>query len=147
MPLVVVEHPPLFVFRRTGEARAEDFVDALERLRVFLEACPKRGVAVYYAGDDPNGSPDGHARRVCAAWMAENDALLRTKLISLEFASKSPLSRAVLTAIFWMRKPPFATYFHPSLRGAIANAIVRCDAPIETPELLVEVDAAMHRHA
>lgn len=147
MSLVVMEHPPFFVFRRVGAARAEDFEVALERLRALLASSPQRCIAIYDAGEDPTGSPDGHARRACAEWIARNEPLLRSKLIGLEFAAKSPLSRGVLTAIFWMRKPPFETYFHSNVRAAIADAAQRCRSAIAPPELLVELDEAMRRAA
>lgn len=145
MPLAVTERAPIFLVRRVGAATSDDFEPMLERLRRMLERSPTKLVAVYDAGEDPNGSPDARCRRTVAQWIDLNESLLREKLAVLEFAAKSPLSRGVLTAIFWAARPPFEIAMHATARGAIADAITRTRADLVVPELLLELDGASRR--
>lgn len=142
MPLAVVELGPYFLFRRVGPSTGDDFATALDRLGRFLRHGPPRVVAIYDAGTDSKGSPDGRARRVCAEWIAANEALLRSKVVAFEFVANNPLSRGVLTAIFWMTRPPFTTFVHATLHGALVDASSRLAAGPSIEELAQALDRA-----
>jgi hypothetical protein len=58
-----------------------------------------------------------HRRRV-ADWVTQNEPALRAYRVGLAFVSESALLRGVLTAIYWVRRPPYPTAWFRTLQEA-----------------------------
>jgi hypothetical protein len=143
VPFKIVERPPIFVVRRVGVASPADMAFMLERARVTLADSPRPCVLVYDAGRDPSGRPDARSRQLTAEWMKANEALLRERCAGCDFAFPNPLSRGVLTAILWLRSPPFEARLHGSCAEALASAARKSRAPLDIQGLIRELGDAM----
>lgn len=139
MPFVILEKPPLFVARRAGFVSPEDMGAMLESARKVLTASSQPGVLVYDAGSDSAGRPDARSRRLTAAWMEQHEALLQQRCAGVDFAFPNAVSRGVLTAIFWLRAPPFPTGVHTSCRAAVENALRRVKSRLDLDAVLAEL--------
>ena len=117
----------------------------LESARRVLAARDQPGVLIYDAGSDSAGRPDARSRRLTAAWMDQHEALLQKRCAGVDFAFPNAVSRGVLTAIFWLRAPPFATGVHHSARAAIESALSRIDSKLSPDDLLAELDSNQQR--
>ena len=147
MPFVYVERSNLFLTRRVGLAGAEEMGEMLHRLRQKLVESHRPCFGVYDAGTDPRGRPDARARQVSATWFTDNEMLLEAQLKSVDFAFPNPLSRGVLTAVLWLKKPPFETHTHATTEEAIRAMLKRAGSKEEAGKLLGELEAAERRIA
>ncbi|MCA9642378.1 MAG: hypothetical protein H6718_16665 [Polyangiaceae bacterium] len=145
MPFVILEKPPVFIARRVGFVSPDDMAEMLESARSVLAARDEPGVLIYDAGSDSAGRPDARSRRLTAAWMDKHEALLKKRCAGVDFAFPNAVSRGVLTAIFWLRSPPFPTGVHHSSRAAIENALRRIDSKLNPDDLLAELDEGRPR--
>jgi len=139
VPFAIVEKPPVFVARRIGFAMPEEMAHMLARALHVLAVSETQAALVYDAGDDAAGRPDARSRRLTADWMAEHEALLRTRCAGVDFAFPTALSRGVLTAIFWLKAPPFPVSVHTSCRAALESAARRVQADTNVEALLEEL--------
>jgi hypothetical protein len=144
LPFKIVERPPIYVARRVGVASPSDMAHMLDRAHASLVAASAlhRCALVYDAGNDPAGRPDARARQLSAAWIAQHERLLIERCAGWDFAFPNPLSRGVLTAILWLKAPPFETRIHGSCAEALASAARRVHGPVDVPSLLEALDAA-----
>ncbi|MCA9630122.1 MAG: hypothetical protein KC766_20765 [Myxococcales bacterium] len=140
MSFVILEKPPVFVARRVGFVSPEDMSDMLERARTVLAVSDTPGVLVYDAGEDSAGRPDARSRRLTAAWMERNESLLQQRCAGVDFAFPNAVSRGVLTAIFWLKAPPFPTGVHNSSRAAIENALKRIRSKLSPDDVLSDLE-------
>ncbi len=140
MPFVILQKPPVFIARRVGFVSPEDMSDMLERARIVLATSDEPGVLVYDAGVDAVGRPDARSRRLTAAWMEKHEALLQQRCAGVDFAFPNAVSRGVLTAIFWLKAPPFPTGVHNSGRAAVDNALRRIRSKLSPDDLLAELN-------
>lgn len=146
MPFVYVERSNLFLTRRVGLAGAEEMGEMLARLRQKLVESNRPCYGVYDAGTDPRGRPDARARQLSATWFAENEMLLEAQLKAVDFAFPNPLSRGVLTAVLWLRKPSFDTHVHATSEEAIRAMLKRAGSKEDAARLereLAEAEKAL----
>ncbi len=116
---------PVVVARRTGSMNAEHMRAMMGDFRRALEAAGEKIALVYDAGSSAAGRPDAASRRVAADWFREQHDLLVQCCAGFDFAFPSPISRGVLTAIFWVQKPPVPTAVHGHVLDAVAMAAER----------------------
>lgn len=145
MPFVIVERPPVFVARRVGFAIPDEMAHMLGRAHHVLVVSKTPAVLIYDAGADAVGRPDARSRRLTADWMTEHESLLRARCAGVDFAFPSALSRGVLTAIFWLKAPPFPVSVHTSCRAALESAARRVQTDSDLEAILAELDSGAQR--
>lgn len=123
--LLLDRYAPLVVARRIDVLGAEDMRQMLGDLARRLRGSPEKMAVVYDAGTNVSGRPDAATRQVAATWLRDEEALLVRRCAGLDFAFPSPVSRGVLTAIFWIARPPVPVQVHDSARSAISSAVAR----------------------
>lgn len=144
MAFLILDQAPVFLARRVGFTRLEDMQRMLDRAHACLTQGP--GVLVYDSGAEPAGRPDARARQLTAEWMSEHEAFLLERCLGVDFSFPTPLSRGVLTAIFWLKAPPFPHRVHPTCRAALRSALARLtrdDTPGSRTKREREVDSLL----
>lgn len=137
MPYLTIDtHLPLLVARRIGAADAISVTSMLTWVGAQLRSNERKLTFVYDAGETPGGLPDAHARRACGQWLAAHRSLLRERMLGLDFAFASPVSRGALTAVLWIAQPPVPWVMHGSLDAAVRCAIDRAGAKLDVDEVV-----------
>lgn len=133
---------PLLLVQRTGNADAEGVARMLEWTRAQVMAAPSKVTFVYDSGGRSGGLPDAAARKVGGEWVARYRTMLREKVVGLDFALASPLSRGALTAVFWIAAPPVPWAMHASLEEALDAALARCGSRRTREDVLTKIRRA-----
>lgn len=144
--LVIAARPPIFAMRRVGFISAAEMAKMLGLAKNFLEETSQRGTLVYDAGLNVVGRPDSAVREVVSQWMQTNAEFLNERCHALDFASPNALSRGVLSAIFWLKPPPFEVLMHADCRSAVSRAAERTGSPPTwVADILAELDLQERR--
>lgn len=104
MPIRVEREPNLIVVTFVGEATDAEFDAYLEQMAKELRAT-KEPTASILDGSRATGA-SARQREKQARWMKDNHDLLSTKSTGSAFVISSRIIRGILTAIFWVQKPP-----------------------------------------
>lgn len=128
MAFVVLDRfSPVVVARRVGTLDADGMARMLDELSRRLRAAGEQLALVYDADVSTAGRPDAASRQVAGEWLRREEALLARSCAGIDFSFASPLSRGVLTAVFWIARPPVPVQVHDNLHAAITSAIARVD--------------------
>lgn len=137
---------PVLVLRRTGPVDVEAASHLRDSVNRHLRASSVPVSVVYDVVPGARGAPDAAVRKVLGEWMNAEDALLRRRCASVEFAFPSAVSRGVLTAILWMGDPPMPTGVHGTARAAVEAALRRAERPTAAAgEILRAADALVRQ--
>ena len=115
--------PPLITVRLWGVLTDDEF-------RAYLhgyDAAMAKGERVLVVIDARNAEPArASQRKLQADWLAENEARIRAQLLGMAFVLASPIQRAIVTAVFWMRPLPCPHAIVASMHEAMDWASVTC---------------------
>ncbi len=136
--LVLREFDPLVVVHRHAPAYPLGTATMLATVdRLLSEAIDRhRRLALIYdaANIDPIG---GSTRRLLGEWLRDPHGLLARGATSLDLVHRSPLTRGVLEAVLWLRKPPVRGLVHERREQAVESALASLrQAGLEPPPRL-----------
>lgn len=123
--VLIDEFLPILISRRVAPADASSVAELLDGVEHHLTTSYEKVSYVYDAGEAPGGMPDAGARRATGQWLQKHRKLLQSKCVGIDFAFGSPISRAALTAVFWIAQPPVPWTIHPSTTDALSMALER----------------------
>lgn len=115
-------HWPLLVIRHTGVPQPEDLEAYLARLDALLHR-PERRVVLMDSRQGGLASPELRQRQV--QWLADNERLLRDKLLGTAYIVTSPFIRLALSIALHIKPPPGLYLVTPSLQEAVQWAAER----------------------
>jgi hypothetical protein len=115
--------PPLVTVRLTGSLSDAEF-------RTYLlgyESVMARGQRVVVVVDARLAAPAPASQRTMQAdWLAANEQRIRAQLLGMAFVLSSPIHRAIITAVFWMRPLPCPYAIVATMHDALEWAEVTC---------------------
>lgn len=146
--LVLDRFSPVVVARRVGALDAAEMRQMLGELTRRLRAADGKLALVYDADQSAAGRPDAASRQVAAEWLHTEAGLLVRRCAGIDFSFPSPLSRGVLTAIFWITRPPVPVQVHETSRAAIGSAIARIgrQGDLDADEIVRALGTPSARH-
>lgn len=139
-PYITLKYPSLFVIRRVGISTLPAFRQILNAAREFCAASNQPIAIIFDGGASAEGRADAASRQAAAEWLDENDALLRARIAGIDFVISNPLSRGALTAVLWLRSPPFDIKSHSDLQTAVESALSRISSPLSAAKIVEEVE-------
>lgn len=140
-PYITLKYPSLFVIRRIGHSTLPAFQKILDAARDFCAASGGPVAIIYDGGSNAEGRVDAASRQAAAHWLSENEELLRARCSGIDFVISNPLSRGALTAVLWLRSPPFDIKSHSDLPAAVESALSRIASPLSSAKIVNEVEA------
>jgi hypothetical protein len=138
--LVDDSHWPLLVIRHTGVPRPEDIEAYLTRLDTLLHR-PERRVVLMDVRQGGLAMPELRQRQV--QWLADNEPLLRGKMLGTAYIVTSPFIRLAVSLALHLKPPPGHYLVTPSPQEAVLWAAER----FEEAGLLAEASRARQYRA
>lgn len=120
--LVDDSHWPLLVIRHTGGPQRQDVETYLARLDALLHR-PERRVVLMDVRQGGLAMPELRQRQV--QWLADNEPLLRSKMLGTAYVLTSPFIRLALILANHLKPPPGPYLVTPTLQEALLWAAER----------------------
>ena len=135
---LITEFDPVIIRRVLGLPSNEQMAAQLRATAEHMRACAaERRRTVTIVDLAQADQAPAVQRKMQAAWVAENEALLREVSLGTAFVVPSALVRGALTAIFWIKPPPHEYALCPSFDEAVDWALVVLrHAGLHVPERL-----------
>jgi hypothetical protein len=100
----------------------------LEQLRIMMTNLRHEGSRVIGIFDLSLASPlTAKQRKYQAEWLADNAPLMRFSMAALAYVVPDPIVRGVLTALFWIARPPVRHVLSSTIDEALAWSLAQCD--------------------